>query len=478
MSASPPGLENNRFELLYQRWLNRPRKPGRWRRRIIAVFAGLIVVECLSLAAVFGWYWLRGVQSYRYLDEFFVTRYLVSPFVFKNPIKEYTKARYLGPNSNICVAAQWTLPDTLLGWRPAPSVGMLKQPYKVDNVTGWRFTNAQGFLSSGDYDYFYARPKPPGTFRVIVTGASSVEGDGAESPKQNLVSQFREQLEKDLAGKLPPGYERVEVINAGVGGYQSSQEYLYLISELVTYQPDLVVSYGGAVDIIRAWNDYDREGRVMDPIRTFRHDGDTRYLRGSFTILSPVTMFTSNVGRAVGCFVDELAMTYFIGRVYEKTEDVLRGALGTRKKALEARTQAPDYSIPVNAAVGSYGNSVKLMMKAAEIYNFRIAFLLQPAMSTDNKPLAAVEKEVFNSLSASEIKLRALYWDGARRMLAERAAQAGGDARFCFADVSRPFEGVQERVWDDTRHLLGAGNRIVAGQILDRLRACKQLPAR
>ncbi len=99
------------------------------------------------------------------------------------------------------------------------------------------------------------------------------------------------------------------MINAGVGGYQSSQEYLYLISDLVSYQPDLVISYSGAVDVIRAWKAYDYDHRIMDNIRTFRHDIDSRYLRQSFTLLLPVAMFMSNAKRETGCLADELAMS-------------------------------------------------------------------------------------------------------------------------------------------------------------------------
>lgn len=430
------------------------------------------------MAATFGWYWVRGIYSYRLLDQFIVTRYLVSPFVFENPVNKYTKAHYLGPIVNACVGAKWRLPDTLLGWAMAPNVGILKQPYRVDDVTGWRFTNAQGFSSSGDYDFFYARPKPRGTFRVIVTGASSVEGDGAESPKLNLVSQFRERLESELAGKLDSRYDKIEVINAGVGGYQSSQEYLYIITDLITYEPDLVISYGGAVDVVRAWSAYDREGRVIENVRTFRHEIDTRYLQQSFTILSPLAMFTSNVSRAVDCMIDELAFSYFIGRVYGKTEGILRRLFGTERKALESKSATPDLSIPVKNSLLSYDNSIKLMMKAAEIYGFRMTFVLQSALSTDNKPLTKFEKEALDGLSATEIKLRSTYFGEARRMFVDYGAFTRNDSRFCFADISGPFEGVKERVWDDSRHLLGIGNKIVAGKMVEALRACRQLPER
>jgi type IV secretory pathway protease TraF len=475
MNETPPGLANNRFEALHQKLFNRPGKPGRWRRRFVWALLVVVCVEVVSLVATFGWYWTKGTQSGRLLDQFIVTRYLVSPFVFDNPVKAHTKARYLGPLSNQCVAAEWRPADTLLGWSNAKNVGILKQPYLVPEVTGWRFTNEQGFASSGDYEFFYARPKPKGTYRVIVTGASTVEGDGAEHPKSNLVAQFRARLEDELKGRLA-GYERIEVINAGVGGYQSSQEYLYLISELVTYEPDLVISYSGGVDVVRASNAYDREGRRMEFVRTFRHDIDTLYLRQSFTILSPLVMFASNIQRAGSCFIDELAMSYFIGRVYDKGVDLVRRVMGSQRKLLERQTKNPDLSIPIQIGLDSWSNTIKLMMKASEIYEFRLAVVLQPVLTASSKPLTPVEKETLDALGDTEIRFRTTYWPAAQKMISDYAAANGANNRFCFVDASNPFEGVRERVWDDSRHLLGAGNRIVGVTMVKALQACKQLP--
>jgi len=471
MNETHPDLEGNRFEAMYQQWRNRPRKPKRWGRRLLWLLAALVAIEAVSLVAIFSFYRMQGIRSDRLLDQFYVTRYLVSPWLFQNPVKQNTKATYLGLRTNACVAARWMDPDPLLGWRLAPSVGLLKQPYRVDDVTGWRFTNEQGFASAGEYQFVYAKPKPRGTYRIIVTGASSVEGDGAEEPKLNLVAQLAAALSDGGARLIPAGFERIEVINGGVGGYQSSQEYLNLITELVKYEPDLIISYGGTVDLARARIEYDRYGRAMDPIRSDRHEEFEQYLRQSASLLTPFSQFAANVSRATGCFLDNLALSYFTDKIIERSKRLI----GVGQIALQPK-KARDDAVPVNAALSAYKNSIRLMEKAAEIYGFRISFILQPVMGSDDKPLTKVEKEVFDQLSPDEIKLRRAYFAKARDLYQELAREESADHRFCFSDLTRIFDGVTERVWDDTFHILGSGNRIVARRIVEQLQVCKQLP--
>jgi hypothetical protein len=228
--------------------------------------------------------------------------------------------------------------------------------------------------------------------------------------------------------------------------------------------------------VVRASNAYDREGRRMEFVRTFRHDIDTLYLRQSFTILSPLVMFASNIQRAGSCFIDELAMSYFIGRVYDKSVDLVRRVMGSQRKLLERQTKNLDLSIPIQIGLDSWSNTIKLMMKASEIYEFRLAVVLQPVLTASSKPLTPVEKETLDALGDTEIRFRTTYWPAAQKMIADYAAANSANNRFCFVDASNPFEGVRERVWDDSRHLLGAGNRIVGATMVEALQACKQLP--
>ena len=110
--------------------------------------------------------------------------------------------------------------DALLGWSNSPGAdGVFDHPHFRISV----HINAKGLR---DRDYPYDRN--PGTRRILVVGDSFVWGYGVEQPQT---------FPKVLEGRLPG----VEVINAGVAGYGTDQELLWLRSEGVRYRPDLVI---------------------------------------------------------------------------------------------------------------------------------------------------------------------------------------------------------------------------------------------
>ncbi len=89
--------------------------------------------------------------------------------------------------------------------------------------------NADGFR-----DRLYARPKPPGVYRVVVIGDSIAFGYGVEQEQG-----FTERLEALLAELAPEA--RVEVLNMGIGGYNPYLEAAFLRDVGITYEPDLVI---------------------------------------------------------------------------------------------------------------------------------------------------------------------------------------------------------------------------------------------
>ena len=71
----------------------------------------------------------------------------------------------------------------------------------------------------------------------FMIGGSTVMGAGV-SNTQTIPAQ----LEFSLHAK---GYANVRVVNAGIGGFYSMWESQYLLTELLYYQPDLVIVFNG-----------------------------------------------------------------------------------------------------------------------------------------------------------------------------------------------------------------------------------------
>ena len=125
------------------------------------------------------------------------------------------------------VRADRLVRDPLLGWRNKP---------------GWRgpvfSINSLGFLGPE-----FSPAKPGGTLRIFCLGDSCTAGD--------LLADFEHtyprQLRRLLRERRPQ--RRIEVVNAGVGGYSSFQGRLWLEREILGYQPDLLVLCFG-------WNDH------------------------------------------------------------------------------------------------------------------------------------------------------------------------------------------------------------------------------
>jgi hypothetical protein len=115
--------------------------------------------------------------------------------------------------------------DPDVGWRPRPG------------VTGW--VEAEGATHvamnrEGYRDIDHPLEKPPNTYRIVLLGDSMTEA--VEVPLDDTYwRQIIAPVEQCRGG------QNVEVINFGVNGYGTAQEYLTLKNWAVKYHPDLVL---------------------------------------------------------------------------------------------------------------------------------------------------------------------------------------------------------------------------------------------
>ncbi len=108
------------------------------------------------------------------------------------------------------------------------------ETYGWRNIPGWRGTtfgqplsiNSKG-LRDGDYPY----AKPSGTRRVLILGDSYTWGYGVSD--DDIYTEI-------LEGKLRK-HGSWEVLNAGVSGWGTDQQYLFLKNEGFRYAPDIVI---------------------------------------------------------------------------------------------------------------------------------------------------------------------------------------------------------------------------------------------
>lgn len=107
------------------------------------------------------------------------------------------------------------------------------------NMKGWYRKEGATYIeinSDGLRDEEHAVAKPENTVRVAVIGDSY-----AEALQVSLNETFWKVMQQKLSGCNAFGGKQVEVINFGVSGYGTAQEYLTLKEQVWKYSPDIVL---------------------------------------------------------------------------------------------------------------------------------------------------------------------------------------------------------------------------------------------
>ncbi len=127
-------------------------------------------------------------------------------------------------------------------WKYAKKI---KRPSPIHAMGHEHTPNREAFLmgvpvkinSSGLRDRDFSLAKPKDTYRILVLGDSITFGWGVAQEKT-----FAKVLERMLnEGPLPGWPRHFEVINTGVGNYNTAQEVAYFKERGRLYQPDMVI---------------------------------------------------------------------------------------------------------------------------------------------------------------------------------------------------------------------------------------------
>ena len=144
--------------------------------------------------------------------------------------------------------------DPLLGWRKIPNMTGI---HGSDEYTVEESINSKG-IRGPEYSY----EKPSDEYRILVVGDSFAEGYTVD-----FEHLFSEILERNLIHPT----KRVEVINAGTGGYSTDQEVLYFSNEGKKYAPDLTILLFYKNDVW--YNGQPKYWRGFKPLFRFTDDG-------------------------------------------------------------------------------------------------------------------------------------------------------------------------------------------------------------
>lgn len=419
------------------------------RRRVLVLFAIVALVSELAATAV-----VIGVsRAHGNRLDFVQSRLWLTRLAYTSPVERHSRARFAGYLAVPGVQRALTRADPILGWRLAPGVGVITYS---DNgrAVGWGVTNDQGFASAGEVDVHHAVPKPAGTYRVIVVGGSTVEGVViGPSPADSLPAHIARALVPGVGARA-----RLEVINAGVAGYYSAQELLYLETELMAYQPDLVIVYDGWNET-RSNAEYDAGAR--DRWQRFRrfYDALGERLDGTYRVVSSLAHALTALAHRAHELADCTALFFLARRAFESWAP--------------AFAQTP--ALPLTAAKQHHAETVRhwianleRMCDVVRAAGVPVAFAFQPVLGMAPKPPAGPEATYLTDYKEL-MRVRAAFYADARPAFARFAAARSKAGEVCAADLSDVFAGVRERMYEDSGHLMPEGNRRVAQALVERL---------
>ncbi len=165
--------------------------------------------------------------------------------------------------------------DSVRGWHNIPDS---RRPYVTPEFTVDLAYNARAYRGP-----LHEYAKPAGTYRLLLIGDSQLEAYSVA-----LQDRVAEVLERML--EQAPGARPVEVVALGTSGYSSDQELLWLESDGLRYNPDLVVVLFNLNDI---W--FNNQSRYyLGPKPLFRLVGDSLVLTNV-----PVPRATASVSSGV-----------------------------------------------------------------------------------------------------------------------------------------------------------------------------------
>lgn len=298
-------------------------------------------------------------------------------------------------------AFSWVPPQS-----PAPFVGDIAEPGAHDNAR----INAQGFRWDRDVEM----PKPPGTYRIFLTGGSTAYGSGAPSQERTIAGYLAENLEKELGGTAG---RRFEVITAANPAWATTQERILTESRLSELAPDLVIALSGGNDVHWA-----RQGR------------------------------------------DVLWMETYAGRFFG---DLIRDAHGAVGAPPPARVEvvAPE-PIECSTVAARLMKNARLSAFALLPTGARYLFALQPTLAVTGKALSARERALLD---------RQVLGKGSREYFAEcygairaRLTDSARLGSLSFLDLSVLFDGEPEteEIFLDSYHFGDRGNARIARALL------------
>ncbi len=193
------------------------------------------------------------------------------------------------------------IPHRYIGYYPAPNYSQGKNKH---NSLGYR----------GDE---IDMPKKKGRFRIVCLGGSTTYTTRVDDYQMS----YPYLLEKYLKGR---GFEYVECINSGAGGWSSWESLINFELRVLDLQPDMIIIYHGINDI---------HPRFVWPPSAYRGDNSGRRTPNNIGVFMPRIIEYSTVLRTIMINVGATESHADIERTVGRSSETYYGSLFRTQKA-------------------------------------------------------------------------------------------------------------------------------------------------
>ena len=294
--------------------------------------------------------------------------------------------------------------------------------------------------------------KPDGVMRILILGGSAIFGVGSADDK-TVPAQLQVMLDTHLASRPLKGTDRIEVINAGQGWYNSTQELIFLSTELVLYEPDLVI-------VIDGYNDahHTRVWRVRPPSNAVVTRQIHRQLR-----------MQEHLGKLR--WIDSLGMVLESSNILSRitaSQNVI-GLRGNRESTTHVSSKSlkldetSDREAVLNVMMHRLVMNWTLMHRLTNSFQCRSLFALQPCMFAKDQ-LSEKEKQWVASKPFSEDMRKV--WTDLQRYIEAQAK----NLHLPVFDADRLVSDSPNHLLIDYCHMTPAGNKMLAEAIFERVK--------
>jgi hypothetical protein len=285
---------------------------------------------------------------------------------------------------------------------PTPFVGSGPRPGVSNNAR----INALQFRD----DREFSLPKPPGVYRIFLTGGSVAFGSAAPSQERTVGAYLERLLNEDAA----PSGQRYEVWTLANPAWTSTHERILIANRLSELEPDLVLSISGTNDV--HWALF---GRNVLWFRTYKDE-----------------------------FFWDLSNVAYRSAGLAPMPDIVR---------VESEPVAP-------ALVGErLAKNVRLAAFALALTGVPYVYALQPNLHVTGKALSRRERRLVGMIG----KYGQRCYDEIRRRLEDIESE-----NLRVVDLSTVFDplGEDQEIFIDSYHFGDRGNEVLARRLVERLR--------